>query len=373
MRPFTLSEQTLFADLIQRCLDAGFDEQFPENGSFTQLTRNDRAYWYYQGYELDPAGQASGRRYSKYVGPVDDPQISERVERFRALKSDHQERRRLVSLLKRAGAPSPTRLGGDVVETLWKAGLFRLRGVLVGTVAFQTYGGLLGVRMPDAQIMTLDVDFAQFHSISASVEDSIPPIMDSLKAIDPSYRAIPHVSDPRASTAFTNSAGFRVEFLTPNESSDDYQDRPALMPALGGASAQPLRYLAFLIRDPVWSVLLHKAGVPVLVPRPERYAVHKLIIGRLRKASATSRAKAAKDLRQAEVLIEALERSGAADDLGRAWIEAWDNGPKWRENLSDAAGAVAPGTRDRLWSAVEVAVAGTDRSIAEFDLKAAGG
>ena len=55
---------------------------------------------------------------------------------------------------------------GDVVEALWKAGFFRLRGVLVGTAAFQAYAGLLGVKLGSTALITSDVDLAQFHSTS---------------------------------------------------------------------------------------------------------------------------------------------------------------------------------------------------------------
>ena len=41
--------------------------------------------------------------------------------------------------------------------------------------------------------------------------------------------------------------------------------------------------LDFLIRDPVRTVLLHRSGVPVLVPSPERFAVHKLIVATRRE------------------------------------------------------------------------------------------
>ncbi len=55
--------------------------------------------------------------------------------------------------------------------------------------------------------------------------------------------------------------------------------KPVPMPALGGAAAIPLRFLDYLIHEPIRAVLLHGAGVPVLVPSPERYAIHKLIVG----------------------------------------------------------------------------------------------
>ncbi|WJI64332.1 GSU2403 family nucleotidyltransferase fold protein [Mesorhizobium sp. C416B] len=38
------------------------------------------------------------------------------------------------------------------------------------------------------------------------------------------------------------------------------------------------RFLDFLIRDPIRTALLHRSGLPVLVPSPQRYAIHKLIV-----------------------------------------------------------------------------------------------
>ncbi|WP_428843158.1 GSU2403 family nucleotidyltransferase fold protein [Sinorhizobium terangae] len=54
------------------------------------------------------------------------------------------------------------------------------------------------------------------------------------------------------------------------------------MPALGGASAQPLRFMDFLIRESVRTVFLYGAGCHGAGPRPVRYAVHKLIVRPLR-------------------------------------------------------------------------------------------
>ncbi|MGO8374027.1 GSU2403 family nucleotidyltransferase fold protein, partial [Rhizobium ruizarguesonis] len=72
-------------------------------------------------------------------------------------KDSLRDRRRMVSSLTRQGgmvAPDP--MSCDIVEALSVAGLFRLRAVLIGTFAFQTYAGLLGVRLPLAAILTGD-------------------------------------------------------------------------------------------------------------------------------------------------------------------------------------------------------------------------
>jgi hypothetical protein len=95
--------------------------------------------------------------------------------------------------------------------------------------------------------------------------------------------------------------------LTPNRSSDDYSGKAAKLPALGGAAGEPLRFLDFLIHQPVRTVMLHKGGVPVLVPDPARYAVHKLIVAARRRQGES---KDVKDLRQAHSLALALSETG---------------------------------------------------------------
>ena len=328
-----LVHQTMFAELVGRCQDAGFDQQLPENGSLLQVTARGRRYWYYAGYKAN-GGEGQSVRYRKYVGSVDDPQVTARVEAFATIKSGAQERRQMVRSLTAARLPTPAGLVGDVVEALWKAGFFRLRGVLVGTVAFQAYCGFLGVRIPDAMTMTGDADFAQFHSVSSLVEDGMPPMLEVLRGVDPAFEPVPHLGSRVRSSKFRMGERFQVEFLTPNRGSDDHQGKPSTMPALGGAGAEPLRYLDFLIRQPVVSVLLHKSGVPVTVPAPERYAVHKLIVAVHRRSDANGRLKAQKDIQQAGLLCQALLLERRAADLGFAWMEAWDRGPKWAEALA---------------------------------------
>jgi len=79
-------------------------------------------------------------------------------------------------------------------------------------------------------------------------------------------------------------------FLTSNRGSDEYTGKPSPMPALGGASAENLRFLDYLIYEPVRTVLLHRKGVSVNVPAPERYAVHKLTVSSRRLTDAPGRA-----------------------------------------------------------------------------------
>jgi hypothetical protein len=337
MREIDLVYRTMFAELGQRCMDAQFvrdfriekvDGTFSVEGSFFKMRVKDRDYWYHKGSTAD------GRKQT-YVGPVSDPEITQRVEEFERIKDDQKARRKLVStLVREAGLPAPDRFTGDVVEALAAAGIFRLRGVLVGTVAFQCYAGLLGVRLGGSALQTGDADFAQSHAISASVEDTLPPMLNVLRKVDPTFREIPSQTDARRSFAFENKDRYRIEFLTPNTGSADHDGKPAPMPALGGAYAQPLRFLDFLLSDPVRSVMLHRSGISVTVPAPERYAVHKLIVASRRQADGNGILKRDKDVKQAEILMEALIKTRRHAELAEAYAEAWERGPSWRDGLT---------------------------------------
>lgn len=329
MRKLPHHFQVLFSELAQRSMDADFTSRYDTSGRFISAQVKGRRYWYFDTTEED------GRRKRSYVGPMDDEEITKRVEAFRELKDDIRDRRKIVStLVNQAGLSKPYRLTGDVVGALADAGFFRMRGVLVGTVAYQAYSPLLGVHLPDTVMMTSDADFAQFHSISVAIDDTMPPILEVLRQVDKTFRPVPHISGKPLSTQFISATKFKVEFLTPNRGADIHNDRPAVMPALGGAAAQPLRFLDYLIHAPRRTILLHRAGIPINVPAPERYAVHKLIVAMRRKTGDEGTAKSLKDLRQAQQIMEAMIDLRMNDDLADAFAEAMERGPAWEREIS---------------------------------------
>lgn len=325
-RKLDLIYSTMIAELLDRALDAQFDADFDESGLFRKRTVKGRDYWYFK-----PSERGAGAVKDMYVGPADDPEINRRVASFARIKDDFQKRRKIVSTLTReARLFSPAQQTGDVIEAFWKAGLFRLRACVVGTIAYQTYGTALGYRLVGAALQTGDIDLALFHSISLSVDDSIPPVLEILRGVDDSFRAVPNLNDNLGTTKFEASGGLRVEFLTPNRGSDELTGRPARMPSLGGAAAEPLRFLDFLIREPIRTVVLHKGGIPILVPNPARFAVHKLIVASRRSSGSQ---KDLKDLEQADHLAEALEANGRIDEIREIYGEAEARGSAWRAAL----------------------------------------
>jgi hypothetical protein len=336
-----LAAQTLFAELLQRSLDAEFDAEYGENGSFIRKQSKGREYWHFQWREGE-------KIRNKYVGPVSDAGITDRVQRFSSLKASFKRRQTLVRALAAAGLPTPDSLSGRIVEAMWKAGFFRLRGVLVGTLAFQAYAGVLGVQLGRRPLMTQDADFAQFWGISENIGESLEPPQTILQRVDTSFKQVPHLADPFVSTRYRNARDYLVDFLTPNRGSDEHQGKPARMRALAGSGAEPLRHLDFLIHQPERSVLLYGGAVPVTVPRAERFAIHKLMVA----VDRVNQAKSVKDIQQAQILIEALSIRRPVE-LADSWNTAWAAGTQWRRKLESGKARLSGDTLATLNEAIK--------------------
>lgn len=334
----SLTTQTLYAELVDRCSIAAFEAEYPLNGSFVRVRVKDRHYWYFQHGARD----ASGKQPRKYVGP-DNDEIRRRMADHGRAKNDYQERRHLISLIRRSGFQGPPEETGRILQALSGAGVFRMRACLVGTVAYQVYGPMLGVRLSRPSLQTQDLDIAQFTAISVAIGkgEQTPPLLEVLRKADSSFRSVPHIRKAEAPAAYVNSNGFRVEVLT--ESRGPEREAPAALPALG-THAQPLRFMDFLIREELRAAVLYDAGILVNVPSPERYALHKLIVAQRRRANP---AKINKDVEQAEALLAALTARKAMS-LREVWNEGFSRGPKWQRLLAIGLGMMATPVRDRV-------------------------
>ena len=328
-----LALQTLYAELVDRAALDAFDEAFPEDGTFVPKTVRGRRYWYFQL----PTEKGRSQRY---VGP-ETPDLLDRIKHHKQERKHRRDRQILVSTLVRSGQlPAPQPEIGEIVAALARAGVFRLRGVLVGTTAYQTYAAMFGTRLPLAALRTDDVDIAQFKDVSLAVEDATPPILEILRKVDPSFRSVSEQTDNRRTTKYRAKNGIRVDFLSPNRGPDT--DDAVSLPAFTTDAAQ-LRFLDFLIREPEPAVILHGMGVYVAVPAPHRYAIHKLIVARRRRLGA---AKSDKDIQQATSLLDVLARKRPRE-LRTAWEEAYGRGPKWRRLLGEGLRLVPVEVRDR--------------------------
>jgi hypothetical protein len=339
MPPPSLVLQTTYAELLERCAAAAFNDAFSEDGTFVSKTIKGRRYWYFQ--QSSNAG-----RKQKYVG-AETSELLERISEHKRARDDQRERRALVSTLIRSfGLPRPIPEIGNIIAALASAGVFRLRGVLVGTVAYQTYSAMLGEKLSRPILQTGDVDIAQFKNVSVAVAEQTPPILDVLKNVDKTFRSVPHLHGEASVTSYVAKGGIRVDFLTPNEGPDT--DTPQPLPA-SKTDAEPLRFLDFLIRDPEPAVVLHDAGTYVFVPSPQRYAVHKLIVSRRRKEGT---AKREKDIQQASSLLRLLTEK-RPQDLRSSWSEAYARGKTWRRLLGEGLAQLPSAVRDITLKAVD--------------------
>ncbi len=335
--------QTSYSELLDQLRLAAMSD-FPIGSTFRKRTVSGKDYWYVQ----EPTGP-SGRPPERYVGP-DSEARSKLVETAQRAKADADARKAIRRALAGAGLPEPDALTAAVIEALAAAGVFRLRGVIVGTVAFQTYSGLLGVRLPGASIRTGDLDLAQDYGVSVGLDDALETsLLDVLKTVDPAFRPVPALAAPNVAATYARPGGFRVDVLTTNRGRD--RDTPVRLPSLG-TDAVPLRYLDFLLKDAVEAAVLTRYGALVQVPAPERYAVHKLIVSVMRQTTGPSAIKADKDIIQAGLLIDALIARRREDDLAASLNEAASRGASWRQALLKASARLDDRHRDFVGSIV---------------------
>ncbi|PQA89219.1 nucleotidyltransferase family protein [Hyphococcus luteus] len=321
--------QTSYAELTD-LLRAQTASDFPAGSTFRKREISGKSYWYAQ----EPTGP-QGRPPERYLGP-DTEELAAAIERGQAAKADADARKAIIRSLKAAGLPEPDTLTAAILEALAGAGVFRLRGVVVGTVAFQTYAGLLGVRLPGAAIRTGDVDIAQDYGVAVGIDDALETsFLDILRQVDKRFSPVPHISSQTAATTYARPGGYRVDVLTTNRGKD--RDAPVTLPSLK-TDAVPLRFLDFLLKETVQAAVLSKTGVLVNIPTPERYAVHKLIVSTLRHSVGESAAKADKDVAQAATLIEAFSVKRRLNDFNEVLREAKKRGVGWRERLQTSAG-----------------------------------
>ena len=167
----------------------------------------------------------------------------------------------------------------------------------------------------------------QFERLSLAVEDKVE---DDLARTfrDLEFAPIPSLQGQAVWRWKQTRSETLIEFLTPSfRPEEDVRDLPAL-----GVSALSLHFLDYLIAEPIKAAVLYRSGVLVQIPRPERFAIHKLIVADRRKGG-HDQIKSAKDRAQAAFLIKVLAED-RPDELREAHEDAQSRGPKWREHVA---------------------------------------
>lgn len=292
-------------------------------GTPTRVQRGARTYW----YDTYRVGSDVMKRY---IGE-DSDELRARLDRLSELRRDADERRkqrsRLIRILRAERFMSVDPGTGSLLASMENAGVFRLGGTIVGTHAFRLYEGELGVTygFEDAA-MTDDLDIASFERLSLALADTVSPTLQQVLS-DFSFEPVPTLEPEKVWRWRQTRSNLLVEFLTPS-----FEDDEGLKPlAALGVYAQSLHYLNYLVAEPINAAVPYRSGVLVRIPRPERFAIHKLIVADRRQTGPDS-LKSVKDRRQAAFLIRILAED-RPDDLAEAHEVALRSGSNWRKRL----------------------------------------
>ncbi len=309
-----------YHDLLRSLMDEAVSDI---RGTPTRVDRNGKIYWY------DSYRVGSDVRKT-YIGE-DSPELRNRLDRLKLLRAETEKRRnhrtRLIRILRAEGFLGVDAATGSLMSALAGAGVFRLGGTIVGAHAFRFYEGLLGIRYQfDDMAQTGDIDIASFEQLSLALEDIVaPPLQEVLS--DFSFAPVPSMDRNKVWRWRQTRNDLMVEFLTPS-----FQEEEGIRPLVAlGVDVQSLHHLNYLIAEPVKVAVTYRSGVLVQIPRPERYAIHKLIVADRRRGGVDS-LKAEKDRLQAAFLIEVLAED-RPDELLEAYRDAHQTGPKCAERL----------------------------------------
>jgi hypothetical protein len=284
--------QTLYSSVTER---AGTQAHIPLHspGSAGQKTVDGKTYTYWRVY------LASGKHKETSLGRAGEPATEAALEaklqesaEMRALGTD-------VQILRKAGFAAADNSSALTVATLFNAGIFSHGGVLVGAHAFGALLNSLGVRLP-ANYRTEDIDIGSAGTISVAIPED-RSFLDILRDSSLPFLEVPELHSRKPATSFkARGQPLKVDLLVPGTEAYETKALPHLR-----AHATGLPYFRYLVSNPAHGFILGKEHVvPVMLPDPARFALHKLIVSTLRTPSHAL--KAEKDRRQATVLIDAL-------------------------------------------------------------------
>jgi len=332
IRRLDSATQTMYAELLERSihLDAANVLGTAGSGSIIEKRIKGRKYWYIQKSE------GRGKR-QLYIGP-DSKALRAWITQVHDEREITQVQRdqlaRLCAMVVSGGVNRESPGIVKVLEILGEAEVFRLGGVLIGTVAYRALGTTLGVEFDQATLRTQDIDIAQEPDLAVGL---VPGgrhgrAGERLLGSDLGFQPIPAL-DPRSpSTSYSiRSQDLRVDFLVPARGAQ--KSKTVFLPAFG-LSATPLRFLEFLVESPIQTVVIGSRPVLVNAPDPARFAIHKIHTAISRPVA--FQVKAAKDLRQASSLVEVLAED-RPHDLARAW-QALQAYPKVSQRIRKALG-----------------------------------
>jgi hypothetical protein len=337
------SAQNAYADLFDSALALSLSSTIAGlNGSFGKKKVHGKNYWYFQYRDIDGKGK------QVYVGPESE-KLTDLIQTHRASSTEPVQRLAAAAIVLGCEPMIPKHF--RVIRRLSEYGFFKRGGILVGTHAYMAMANMLGIT-PYEKMQTQDVDFAHAgRNVSIAMPSNIKVETGAaIKSLEMGLLPISTV-EGKFGASYLNPAdpAFRVDFLT---SKSAHSDQPVYIEGLSIA-LQPLRFMEFSMVDTLQAAAFCNDGAVIVnIPKPDRFAVHKLIVSSERKSSET--AKINKDIRQANVLIQYF-MDHRPDELEKTCREAANHGPGWRRRLMEGIARISrinPATADLLANSI---------------------
>ncbi len=251
-----------------------------------------RQYWMREYIRVD------GKKTDEYLGAagaVERPRVDKlrgEIELARTLAAGSAQ-------LRLFGYQRIDRKPAAVLAVLFNRGLFHAGLALVGSHA---YGALLNeLGIVAAGYRTQDVEVARGAPLAFALPEgaSFQSLLGETRL---AFVPVPRLRAREASTSYKlpGAQALAVDLLAPGKRAGETVSVKELV-----AHAQAIPHLDFLVDEAIDSVVLSPNQlVPVRVPAPERFAVHKLFSSQSRRSD---RDKIRKDLDQAALVACAVE------------------------------------------------------------------
>ena len=289
----------------------------------------------------------AGRKREHYLaGPIGTPDADAAAARLRARIGEMKELVPSLRLLGREGFNLVDSKTYATLASLRNHHVFAAGGMLIGSHAYGALLNRLGIRA--AAYATEDIDIARREALALET----PPEEGFLQMLCDSgikFVEVPDLDRKKPATSFKQPgrSRFHVDLLVPSRD-ESFPIVP--VPELK-AHATGLPYLAYLLAESQMAMLAAREGAcAVRIPLPERFAIHKLLVSRLRTGR---EAKSQKDIQQAAVLCAALaETHPGALESARAGVPT-----RAKKYLASALLAVGPLLRSHPRALEELGIA----------------
>lgn len=295
------------------------------------------AHQYYDG---------EGRKREKYLaGPVGGGDPDAAAQRMRIRIAELKDIVPSLRMLGREGFSLVDPKTYATLASLHNHGVFSGGGVLIGSHAYGLLLNQLGARA--TAYATEDIDIARREALAFA---KLPEqgFLEMLRESGIEFVEVPQLDRKLPPTSFKQRgrSRFHVDLLVPSPD----ETFPVLPVPELKAHATGLPYLKYLLGESQMAMLMAREGCcNIRVPLPERFAVHKLLVSRLRGSRGV---KSERDILQACVLLAVLgERHPGA--IEPALKQVPKSARKYLKPAIGSARAVLETAHPRAWEALQ--------------------